>query len=250
MMLDPSERASRRKPDPLDAELDALVAREVDALSARKARPGVTRRVADGKADADTASPQHGSPSHDAGAARPDRADAPARAAKVRPHDGNVVGIRRAVRNGKADGVLFSAEEEAFIEQSVAFLEKRENADLIFEEIWTQSVLDRQDTRHDSIEDVSADDALPPEQVDAIGPDAVPGASWPRPNGSGAGTTAPHAVAAIQSDRGKDRSIVDAAGSSDALVLNAAPTPAPRAALLQQSRPKSVDGSTSDGANE
>ena len=64
-----------------------------------------------------------------------DRADAPARAAKVRPHDGNVIGIRRAVRNGKADGVLFSAEEEAFIEQSVAFLEKRENADLIIEEI-------------------------------------------------------------------------------------------------------------------
>jgi hypothetical protein len=28
MILDPSERASRRKPDPLDAELDALVARE------------------------------------------------------------------------------------------------------------------------------------------------------------------------------------------------------------------------------
>jgi hypothetical protein len=135
MILDPSERASRRKPDPLDAELDALVAREVDALSARKARPGVTRRVADGKADADAASPQRGSPSDDAGAARPDRADAPARAAKVRPHDGNVIGIRRAVRNGKADGVLFSAEEEAFIEQSVAFLEKRENADLIIEEV-------------------------------------------------------------------------------------------------------------------
>ena len=119
--------------------LDALVAREVDALSARKARPGVTRRVADGKADADAASPQRGSPSDDAGAARPDRADAPARAAKVRPHDGNVIGIRRAVRNGKADGVLFSAEEEAFIEQSVAFLEKRENADLIIEEVWTRA---------------------------------------------------------------------------------------------------------------
>ena len=238
MIPDPSERVSRRKPDPLDAELDALVAREVDALSARKARPGVTRRVADAKADADAASPQRGAQPEDTAAA------------KVRPHDGNVIGIRRAVRNGKADGVLFSAEEEAFIEQSVAFLEKRKNADLIIEEIWTQGVLDRQDARHDSIDDVSADDALPPEQVDAIGPDAVPGARSPRPNGSGAGTTAPNAVTVIQSGRGKDRSIVDAAGSSDALVPNAAPTPAPRAAPLQQSRPKSVDGSTSDGANE
>ena len=150
MIPDPSERVSRRKPDPLDAELDALVAREVDALSVRKARPGATRRVADAKADADAASPQRGSPSDDAGAARADRADVPARAAKVRPHDDNVIGIRRAVRNGKADGVLFSAEEEAFIEQSVAFLEKRENADLIIEEIWTQSVLDRHDNLDDS----------------------------------------------------------------------------------------------------
>ena len=79
-----------------------------------------------------------------------EHADAPARAAKVRPHDSNVIGIRRAVRNGKADGVLFSAEEEAFIEQSVAFLEKRENADLIIEEVWTQSVLDRQDSLDDA----------------------------------------------------------------------------------------------------
>jgi hypothetical protein len=198
MILDPSERASRRKPDPLDAELDALVAREVDALSARKARPGVTRRVADGKADADAASPQRGSPSDDAGAARLDRADAPARAAKVRPHDGNVIGIRRAVRNGKADGVLFSAEEEAFIEQSVAFLEKRENADLIIEEVWTQSVLDR----HDSVDDPSPDEMLSPAQVDALGPDGLPGAPSPRPNGGGSGPTAAHAVTAIQPSRG------------------------------------------------
>jgi hypothetical protein len=186
MILDPSERAPRRKPDPLDAELDALVAREVDALSARKARPGVTRRVAEGKADADAASPQHGSQPEDTAAT------------KLRPHDGNVIGIRRAVRNGKADGVLFSAEEEAFIEQSVAFLEKRENADLIIEEIWTQSVLDR----HDNLDDSSSDEALSPEQVDELGPDAVPGEPSSRPNGGGAGTTAPHAVTAIQSGRG------------------------------------------------
>ena len=198
MIPDPSERVSRRKPDPLDAELDALVAREVDALSVRRPRPGATRRVADAKADADAASPQRGSPSDDAGAARADRADVPARAAKVRPHDDNVIGIRRAVRNGKADGVLFSAEEAAFIEQSVAFLEKRENADLIIEEIWTQSVLDR----HDNLDDSSSDEALSPEQVDELGPDAVPGEPSSRPNGGGAGTTAPHAVTAIQSGRG------------------------------------------------
>ena len=205
MIPDPSERASRRKPDPLDAELDALVAREVDALSARKARPGVTRRVADGKADADAASPQRGSPSDDAGAARPDRADAPARAAKVRPHDGNVIGIRRAVRNGKADGVLFSAEEEAFIEQSVAFLEKRENADLIIEEVWTQSVLDR----HDSLDDPSPDETLSPEQIDKIGPDVLSAEPAPRPNRGGPATTAHYVVTAIQSGRGANPSESD-----------------------------------------
>ena len=118
--------------------------------------------------------------------------------AKVRPHDGNVIGIRRAVRNGKADGVLFSAEEEAFIEQSVAFLEKRENADLIIEEVWTQSVLDR----HDSLDDPSPDETLSPEQVDAIGPDVLSAEPAPRPNGGGPATTAPHAVTAIQSGRG------------------------------------------------
>jgi hypothetical protein len=186
MILDPSERAPRRKPDPLDAELDALVAREVDALSARKARPGVTRRVAEGKADADAASPQHGSQPEDTAAT------------KLRPHDGNVIGIRRAVRNGKADGVLFSAEEEAFIEQSVAFLEKRDNADLIIEEVWTQSVLDR----HDSVDDPSPDEMLSPAQVDALGPDGLPGAPSPRPNGGGSGPTAAHAVTAVQSGRG------------------------------------------------
>jgi hypothetical protein len=91
------------------------------------------------------------------------------------------------VRNGKADGVLFSAEEEAFIEQSVAFLEKRENADLIIEEVWTQSVLDR----HDSLDDPSPDETLSPVQVAELGP-----------NGVGSGMTAAHAVTAIQSGRG------------------------------------------------
>ena len=113
------------------------------------------------------------------------------------------------MRNGKADGVLFSAEEEAFIEQSVAFLEKRENADLIIEEIWTQSVLDR----HDSLDDTRSDEALSPEQVDEICPDVLPGAPSPRPNGGGAGTTAPHAVTAIQSGRGAKSK---ATGESDA----------------------------------
>ena len=240
MILDPSERASRRKPDPLDAELDALVAREVDALSVRRARPGVTRRVAEGKPDADAAGPQRGSQPEDADAARVDRADASARPAKVRPHDGNVIGIRRAVRNGKADGILFSAEEEAFIEQSVAFLAGRGNADVIIEEIWTHSVLDR----HDSLDDTRSDEALSPEQVDELGSDVLPGEASRGPNGSGPATTAPHAVTAIQSGRGKYRPLLDAAGSSDAPVPNAAP----RAAPPQASKPKTTDGSTSDGA--
>ena len=198
MILDPSERVSRRKPDPLDAELDALVAREVDALSARRARPGATRRVADSDANVDAASPQRGSPPQDTGAARANGADAPARAAKVRPHDSNVIGIRRAARAGKADGVLFSAEEEAFIEQSVAFLAGRENADVVIEEIWTHSVLDR----HDSLDDARAYEALSPEQVDELGPDALPGEPSPRPDGSGPSANVHHEVASIQSGRG------------------------------------------------
>jgi hypothetical protein len=196
MILDPSERASRRKPDPLDAELDALVAREVDALAARKARPGVTRRATDAIADADAASPQRAVQQGDTAAA------------KVRPHDGNVIGIRRAERNGRADGVLFSAQEDAFIEQSVAFLEKRENADLIIEEIWTRSVLDR----HDDLDDTRSDEALSPEQVDAIGPDVLSAEPAPRPNGGGPATTASHTVTAIQSGRGARP---EAAGESD-----------------------------------
>ena len=47
-----------------------------------------------------------------------------------------------------------------------------------------------------------SDEALSPEQVDELGPDALPGEPSPRPNGGGPGTTAPHAVTAIQSGRG------------------------------------------------
>ena len=47
MIPDPSERVSRRKPDPLDAELDALVAREVDALSVRADTTANVARVLD-----------------------------------------------------------------------------------------------------------------------------------------------------------------------------------------------------------
>ena len=244
MILDPSERVPRRKPDPLDAELDALVAREVDALSARRTRPAVTRRVADGKTEVDAASPQRASQPEDTCAVRTTHADAQARAGKVRPHDSNVIGIRRAARSGGTDGVLFSAEEEAFIEQCVAFLKPRENADVIIEEVWTHSVLDHQD----SLDDAPPDEALSPEQVDELGPDALPGEPSPRPDGSS--VTAPHAVTAIQSGRGKDRSILDATGASDAIAPNSAPRPAPRPAPLQRSKPKATDDFTSGGATE
>jgi hypothetical protein len=198
MILDPSEKASRRKTDSLDAELDALVAREVDAVSVRRTRPGVTRRIADGKAEADAPIAQRGSQSKKAGAVRRRRADAPASVAKLRPHDSNVIGIGRVARSGGADGILFSVEEEAFIKQSVAFLKGRGNADVVIEEIWTHSVLDC----HNSLEDARSDEALSPEQVDELGPDALSGESPPRPDGSGPGANVHHEVTAVQADRG------------------------------------------------
>ena len=242
MILGPSERGSRRKADAVDAELDALVAREVDALSQRRAPPGAKRRVADKDATAAAMNEQRGSQTEASGAARAIRADAPGRGVEFRPHDNNVIGIRRAARSGRADVIPFSAEEEAFIEQSVAFLKGRENADVIIEEIWTHTVLDR----HDGLDNARSDEALSPRELDELGTDALPGEPPLHPDGGGPSVNADHEVASIQSGRGKDRSIADTAGFSEA----APPRPAHRAALAQPSKPKSVDDPTLGGATE
>ena len=186
MIPDPSERASRRKPDPLDAELDALVAREVDALSARKARPGVTRRVADAKADPDAGARSAG-PHPTTQAPRVLRAPMCRRAQRKSGRTtttSSASGARCAT--GKPTASCSRRRKRPSSSSPWPF-SKRENADLIIEEIWTQSVLDR----HDNLDDASPDETLSPEQVDEIGPDALPGAPSSRPNGSGAGRPPP-----------------------------------------------------------
>ena len=138
---------THRRPNGLDAELDALVAREVDALALRKAR------VPNGKAAHDQVAEDHAAaepPMQDEDV-RPDHMAAHA----SHPHDvvgrgrrrksaaTNVIGIRHGSPSGGLNGIPFSADEEAFIEEAVAFLRRRANADVILDEIWAHAVVSR-----------------------------------------------------------------------------------------------------------
>jgi hypothetical protein len=55
----------------------------------------------------------------------------------------NVIGIRHGSPSGGLPGIPFSADEETFIEEAVAFLRRRANADVILDEIWTHAVVSR-----------------------------------------------------------------------------------------------------------
>jgi hypothetical protein len=57
--------------------------------------------------------------------------------------ESNVIGLRHA--ESERTEALFSADEEKFIEQALAFLKGRENADAVIEELWTHAVLDREE---------------------------------------------------------------------------------------------------------
>jgi hypothetical protein len=144
MNFEAAGRHARRKPNGSDAELDALVVREVEALAARRRAPAAKRR--EGDDDSTLAAANEPDEGRDAGdiapnspsarARRPESPDArPARAS-------NVIGLRHAEseRTGEA---LFSADDERFIEQALTFLKGRENADAVIEELWTHAVLDR-----------------------------------------------------------------------------------------------------------
>jgi hypothetical protein len=142
-------RDSRKAKSP-DAELDALVAREVDALTHRQARPASKPQAARDETEPNRAMHEPGPPNDaiELAAHRPNDGERPGRA---RSRADNVIGIRHG--SLPSAGVLvFSAEEEAFIEGAVAFLRERPNADVIIEEVWTHAVLDRDDSADENLE--------------------------------------------------------------------------------------------------
>jgi hypothetical protein len=238
MTLDPSQRDARERLDTLDAELDALVAREVDALALRRARPGLKRGGAEGDRTAEAANGRRAPAPEEAGTARGQRPEA--RTPKLRPQEGNVIGIRRAASAAAADGVLFSAEEEAFIEQSVAFLKRRENADLIIEEVWTHAVLDHDD----GLGQTSPDDAPLPAGTDELDAEVLPG-ELPSVAASNEGRTNDNnkgEVASIQPRRGKDLSAAGAAGPPEALAPNSTAKVTPKPELGQRSTSRPMEG--------
>jgi hypothetical protein len=151
MISDTAGRAIPRKSNGSDQELDALVERELEALSAREAHFDPRRRRPSTK-HADQAAPARKS--------GPDTVAVP-EADKSLPQENNVIGMRRAAASGERDGIPFSDEEEAFIEQAVAFLRGRENLDVIIEDIWTHAVLGHDDPMGDPLDEDSAfrDDA-------------------------------------------------------------------------------------------
>jgi hypothetical protein len=153
-----------RRASSLDAELDALVASEVDALAHRQARPNPKARAPrtdDTAARATTRDIESAMlefPTHHA----PGAANRPA---KPNPAADNVIGMRHGGLSSASGVLAFTAEEEAFVEHAVAFLRQRPNADVIIEELWHHVVPDRDDddaSEHD-IEARSTDE---PEATD------------------------------------------------------------------------------------
>jgi hypothetical protein len=148
MNFEVAGRNVRRKPNASDAELDALVVREVEALAARRSAPAAKRRAADDDRTLAGANEQDGRRDEvdieqNGPAARARRSDSPDERQAL-PRESNVIGIRHAGPERTSD-FLFSADEEKFIEQAVAFLKGRENADAVIEELWTHAVLDREE---------------------------------------------------------------------------------------------------------
>jgi len=140
-----------RKANSMDAELDALVAREFEALTQRQPRTSSKARTARNEVMPGEAIAEHGSPNDAIELAAHRPSDIGGRPARARAGDDNVIGMRHGTV--PAAGVLvFSAEEEAFIEGAVAFLRERANADVIIEEVWTHAVLDRDDSADESLE--------------------------------------------------------------------------------------------------
>jgi hypothetical protein len=197
MNFEAAGRHARRKPNGSDAELDALVIREVEALAARSRAPAARRRAADDEPTLAASEPDE----------RPDQADiAPSNPRARRPESpderqavprqSNVIGLRHAEQ--ERTEALFSADEEKFIEQALAFLKGRENADAVIEELWTHAVLDRDEGIDEQLDDAmrTADAA---ESDDA--PDFIDDRLLAEDNGEEAGAQQPDAGTPIRPDR-------------------------------------------------
>jgi hypothetical protein len=127
-----------RRPNGLEAELDALVAREVDALALAKARASNGKAAYDQLAE-DQAAPEDARPD-DMAAHASHPHDVVGRGRRRKSAATNVIGIRHGSPSGGLTGIPFSADEEGFIEEAVAFLRRRANADVILDEIWTHAL--------------------------------------------------------------------------------------------------------------
>lgn len=149
-------RNANRKAREYDAELDALVAREVEALAAQGTHNAPQMRGSEDYREAAAVA-----------TAAPVDSDAK-RTTRPAPVARNVIGLHRA--NGSTRNVPFSPEEEAFIEQAVAFLGDRPAADLVLDEIWSLTLGSRAD---DSVDlPAAADDAAA--EADDLPPAAAP----------------------------------------------------------------------------
>jgi hypothetical protein len=195
MNFETAGRNGRRKLFAFDAELDALVAREVDALSAR--RPAPARRRQQPPENAEMLAPGASAESRETADVDRQRASGSGRradpaAGRPRQTEDNVVGIRRADADQMVD-VRFSADEETFIEQALAFLKGRENADVVIEELWAHAVLDRNDRTDEPIEN------LPEDFADKTSGDGTDAERASPPSTDPPARTQPHQVTAIHS---------------------------------------------------
>ena len=110
--------------------------------------------------------------------------------------ESNIVGLRHA--ESERTEALFSADEEKFIEQALAFLKGRENADAVIEELWTHAVLDRDEGIDEQLDEaMRAADVAESEDE----PDFIDDRLLAEDNGEEAGAQPPDRVAPIRADR-------------------------------------------------
>jgi len=198
MNFEAAGRHARRKPNGSDAELDALVVREVEALAARRRAPAGKRRAEDDEPALAAASEPDGR--RDEGEIAPNgprarRPESPDERQAL-SRESNVIGLRHAETERTGDA-LFSADEEKFIEQALAFLKGRENADAVIEELWTHAVLDRDEGIEQLDEGMRAVDVAESED----GADFIDDRLLAEDNDEEAGAQQPDRVTAVRADR-------------------------------------------------
>jgi hypothetical protein len=242
MNFEAAGRHARRKPNGSDAELDALVVREVEALAARRRAPAGKRRAADDEPTLAAANAPDGRRDEvdiepNSPAARARRPESPDERQAL-SRESNVIGLRHA-ESEQTGEALFSADEEKFIEQALAFLKGRENADAVIEELWTHAVLDREEGIDEQLGDAmrTADLAESEDGADFI-EDRLLAAD----DDEGSGAQRPDLVTPIRADRpGNDM----AAPSRPAPIDAEAKPPKP-----ERPKPKSTGGPGKRGPTE